>query len=139
MLFVICSIYSFIAYGSKWTVQKGKSGRSLKWSVARKWTVLRQTGQSFEPCGRSWVKIDGHSTKSVSFGTNKTVKLDGPKVSNCMARKCQTESVNVDSPRIFGTQSANFPYLHPKPECTDPNSSGRTQIAPLLLVKTVKL
>ena len=25
--------------GPKWTVQKGESGRSLKWTVARKWTV----------------------------------------------------------------------------------------------------
>ena len=25
--------------GPKWTVQKGESGRSLKWTVARKWTI----------------------------------------------------------------------------------------------------
>ena len=38
-----------IESGPKWTVQKGESERSLKWTVARKWTVLRQTGRLFEP------------------------------------------------------------------------------------------
>ena len=31
--------------------------------------------------GRSWVKADGHSTKSgKSLGINRSVKVDGPKV-----------------------------------------------------------
>ena len=33
--------------------------------------------------GRSWVKVDGHSTKSGrSLGINLSIKVDGPKVSN---------------------------------------------------------
>ena len=33
--------------------------------------------------GRSWVKVDSHSTKSGrSLGINLSIKVDGPKVSN---------------------------------------------------------
>ena len=39
--------------GSKWTVQKGESGRSLKWTVARKWTV-RPKVDGLEP---NWTVI----------------------------------------------------------------------------------
>ena len=56
-----------------------------------------------------------------------------------MARKRQTESVKVDSSKIVRTQSARFPSLRSKPERTDPISSGRSPIKPLLLVKMVKL
>ena len=50
---------------------ENQSGRSVQ-----KWTILSQTG-------RSWVKVDGHSTKSGrSFEVNRSVKKEGPKVSN---------------------------------------------------------
>ena len=71
---------------------KNQSGRSVQ-----KWTVLSQTG-------RSWVKVDGHSTKSgQSFGVNRSVKVDGSKVSNWTVRKYQTErskSVKVDGSKV---------------------------------------
>ena len=41
--------------------------------------------------GRSWVKVDGHSTKSGrSLGINRSVEVDGPKESNWTVRKFQT-------------------------------------------------
>ena len=76
---------TYVESSPKWTVQKGENERSLKW------TVLSQTGRSFETIvdgllsqsGRSWVKVDGHSTKSErSLGINLSIKVDGPKVSN---------------------------------------------------------
>ena len=54
--------------------------------------------------GRSWVKIDGHSTKSGrSFGINHGIKVDGPKVSNWTVPNCQTgrsESLILDGPKV---------------------------------------
>ena len=41
--------------GPKWTVQKSESGRSLKRTSAQKWTVLGQTGRSYEPRFRAIV------------------------------------------------------------------------------------
>ena len=92
--------------GSKWTVQKGESGRSRESGRSvQKWTVLSQTGRSFEPkwtvqddsgrsfepkwtvmCQRSrsfdskWaVLLDQSKCQS---GRSESVKLDGQKVSN---------------------------------------------------------
>ena len=93
-------------------------GRSLKWTVARKWTVLSQTGHLshsgrsrtivdglLSQSGRSWVKVDGHSTKSGrSNGINLSIKVDGPKVSNWTVQKCQTgrsKSVKVDGLKLL--------------------------------------
>jgi len=49
---------------------------------------------------RSWVKIDGHSTKSGrSLEINLSIKVDGPKVSNWTVQKYQTgrfERVKLD-------------------------------------------
>ena len=85
----------FFESGSKWTVQKGESGRSwakldghLSHSGRFRTIVDGLLGQS----GRSWVKVDGHSTKSGrSLGINRSVKVDGPKESNWTVRKCQSE------------------------------------------------
>ena len=47
--------------GPKWTVQKGDSGRSIKWTVVRKWIVLSQTGRSLEP---KWTVLDDSGRSS---------------------------------------------------------------------------
>ena len=53
---------------------------------------------------RSWVKLDGHSTKSGrSLGINRSVKVDGPKESNWTVQKFQSErskSAKVDAPKV---------------------------------------
>ena len=55
--------------------------------------------------GRSWVKVDGHSTKSGrSLGINQSVEVDGPKESKWTVRKCQSgrsESDKVDDPKVI--------------------------------------
>ena len=58
--FEVNVIETVIESDPKWTVQKGESGRSLNWTVARKWTVLSQTGRSFEP---NWT-VMGQSRQS---------------------------------------------------------------------------
>ena len=54
--------------------------------------------------GRSWVKVDVHSTKSGrSLGINQSVEVDGPKESKWTVRKCQTgrsENVKVDGQEV---------------------------------------
>ena len=56
---------------------KNQSGRSLKW------TVLSQTGRSFEPKWTSRTIVDGLlSQTGRSLGINLSIKVNGPKVSN---------------------------------------------------------
>ena len=50
--------------GPKWTVRKGESELFLKWTVARKWTVCPKVDGLLSQSGRSWVIVDGQSTKS---------------------------------------------------------------------------
>ena len=53
--------------------------------------------------GRSWVEIDGHSTKSGrSLEIILSIEVDGPKVSNWTVQKCQTgrsKSIKLDGPK----------------------------------------
>ena len=55
--------------------------------------------------GRSWVKVDGHSTKSGrSLGIYLSIKVDGLKVSNWTVQKCQTgrsESIKLGVPKVL--------------------------------------
>ena len=55
--------------------------------------------------GRSWVKVDDHSTKSGrSLGIYLSIKVDGLKVSNWTVRKYQTgrsKSVKVDGLKLL--------------------------------------
>ena len=99
--------------GPKWTVQKGESGRSSKWTVFRqtgrsfdrKWTAQDDSGRSFEPkwtvmgqCRRSF------DLKWTVLWMNRRVEVDGPKVSKWTVQKCQSgrsKSVKVDGPKIF--------------------------------------
>ena len=62
-----------------------------------KWTVI-------------WLKVDFLLDESKGrSGRSKSVKVDGPEVTNWTVLKCQTgrsESVKVDGPQIFRTLSA---------------------------------
>ena len=53
----------------------------------------------------SWVKVDGHSTKSGrSLGINRSVEVGGPKELNWTVRKFQTgrsEIVKMDGPKVL--------------------------------------
>ena len=55
--------------------------------------------------GRSWVKVDGHSTKiGRSLGIYLSIKVDGLKVSNWTVQKSQTgrsKSVKVDGLKLL--------------------------------------
>ena len=51
--------------------------------------------------GRSWVKVDGHSTKSGrSLEINLSIKVDSPKVSYSMTHTRRSESVKLDGPKM---------------------------------------
>ena len=51
-------------FGTKmWTVQKGESVRSLKWTAARKWTICPKV-DGLEPNRTVFgAKVDGHGSK----------------------------------------------------------------------------
>ena len=107
---------------AKWFVLASlvQSGRSKRVKMDGPWSV--RSSES----GRSWVKVNGHSTKSVrSFGW-----IEGSKWT---VQKCQSgrsKSVKVDGPKIFWNPRCTLiaPKLHPTPKwnypipkCTDPN------------------
>ena len=59
--------------GGKWTVQKGESGRSRKWTVRRKWTVhLKVDGPGLK-WTVFWRKVDGPAESGRSFDEKWTV------------------------------------------------------------------
>ena len=107
-----------IGSGPKWTAQNGESGRSRESGRSvQKWTVLSQTGRSFEPkwtvrddSGRSlepkWrsrVKVDGQSTKSGrSFRWIKVSKWTVQKY-----QSGRSEALSVNAPIL--TPSAPWP------------------------------
>ena len=64
---------SWVESGGKWTVQKGESGRSRKWTVRRKWTVhLKVDGPGLK-WTVFWRKVDGPSESGRSFNEKWTV------------------------------------------------------------------
>ena len=80
---------------SKWTIERGESGQSFKWTIARKWTIYSiPTG--LEPNFKIflakldghgskwtviWLKMDGPSGKNWTIWRSRRVKVDGLKMS----------------------------------------------------------
>jgi len=60
--------------GPKWTVQKGESGRSLKWTVAREWTVCPKVDGLELNWTVFWAKVDGRGLKYTVI----RLKVDSP-------------------------------------------------------------
>ena len=127
---------------AKWFVLASlvQSGRSKRTKMDGPWSV--RSSQS----GRSWVKVNGHSTKSGrSFGwiegskwTVRKCKGDGPKI--FWNPRC-----TLIAPKLHPTSKWNYPIpkcTDPNPKCTDLNpkctlplsAMTLTLITPLLLV-----
>ena len=64
--------------------------------------------------GRSWVKVEGHSTKSGrSFWLNQSVKVEGPKVSKWTVRKCQAGKAFFLDRLLSSLMTVQFSFFRP--------------------------